>query len=82
MDYLLLGEGEFSKLNLGEKEHLLWVCIQKIEFGENAIDVAVTAIETGLLTSNDFKMLKTWMKKNRPKRKKRDIDVIRRRGVI
>jgi hypothetical protein len=67
MDYLLLDEEEFSKLGLGRKEQLLWNSVRRLDAGENSREVAITLVESGMITKNDLKQLKKWLK-NRPKK--------------
>lgn len=80
MDYLLLNEEEFSKLGLGRKEQLLWSSVRRLDAGEDSREVAITLVESGMVTKNDLKQLKKWLK-NRPK-KESLIKGLSRRGRL
>ena len=62
MEYLLLSEEGFSRLRLGHKEHLLWSSAKRLEAGENPRTVALTLVESGIITKNDLKLFKKWVK--------------------
>jgi len=80
MDYLLLNEEDFSRLELGQKEQLLWNSVRRLDAGESSRDVAISLIESGLVTKNDMKQLKKWLK-DRPK-KESLIKGLSRRGRL
>ena len=80
MQYLLMSEEEFSKLCLGEKEQLLWKSARRLEAGENPRTVALTLIESGLITKNDLKLFKKWIK-SLPK-KTPTLNALQKRGRL
>ena len=70
MDYLLLSAEEFSCLNLGPKEKLLWKSVRRLDAGEVPSLVAMDIVKEKILTKNDLKVFKKWLKirsKTRPK---------------
>lgn len=81
LDYLLLGEQEFStRQDLDHADKILYDCVKRIESGEKAMDVAKSAIEQGL-TGQEVRLLIKWLKKNRPERRIRVVDAVKRRGI-
>ena len=80
MEYLLLSEEEFCRLRLGEKEHLLWISARRLEAGETPRTVALTLIESGIITKNDLKLFKKWVK-SLPK-KTPALNAMQKRGKL
>lgn len=81
MDYLLLGEQEFStRQDTDEADRILYNCVKRIESGEEAIEVAKSALEQGL-TGQQVRLLIKWLKQNRPARRTRVVDAVKRRGI-
>lgn len=81
LDYLLLGEQEFStRQDIDQADKILYDCVKRIESGEKAMDVAKSAIEQGL-TGQEVRLLIKWLKKNRPDRRIRVVDAVKRRGI-
>ena len=82
MDYLLLTEEEFSRLCLGPKEVLLWTSVQRLDAGEPPSQVAMDIIEQKILTKNDLKEFKRWLKKRRSTKPKSILAPLGKRGRL
>lgn len=81
MEYLLLSEEEVSSLNLGPKEILLWNSVRRLDAGDCPIQVATDIVKLNILTKNDLKLFKKWLK-TRPKRSKSLLAPLGKRGKL
>jgi hypothetical protein len=82
MEYLLLNEEEFSRLNLGQKEHLLWNSVQRLDAGEPPPMVAMDIISKNILTKNDLKQFKLWLKKYKKQKPPSILAPLGKRGKL